>query len=161
MSERDEGRSDEVETEGREVLAGADRERERQRRDEEHARHDPRCALSHLTRRVEVRLPEDEDQQQDQERQPVRLLVPEQAPEDRLRIEEERTEGKRREQPEHEPGDVDRHERERASDATRNRLQRCRREEVRPRRTNVLDLVRRPSRAPAQNRLSHAAIVPP
>ena len=51
---RDEDRADDVEAEGREVLAGADRERERERGDEEHARHDPARALAQLARRVEA-----------------------------------------------------------------------------------------------------------
>ena len=84
----DEDRADDVEAEGREVLAGADRERERERGDEEHTGHDPAGAFAQLARRVETGAPEDEHEQQDEERQPVGLVVPEETPEDRLRVED-------------------------------------------------------------------------
>ena len=47
--DRDEDRTDDVEAERREVLSGADREREREPRDEDHARHDP-SAPSRISR---------------------------------------------------------------------------------------------------------------
>ena len=47
-------------------------------------------ALAHLARLVEARLPEDEHEQQDQEREPARLVIPEQTPEDRLRVDDQR-----------------------------------------------------------------------
>ncbi len=86
--DRDENRADNVEAERREVLAGPDGEREGERRDEEHARHHAPGALAQLARRIEARAREDEHEQQDQERQPVGLVVPEEAPEDRLGVEE-------------------------------------------------------------------------
>src|SRR5207248_10128342 len=81
---RDEDRSDNVEAEGREVLAGADRKRERDQGDEHDRRDDPPGALAQLARPVQAVAPEDEDEHERQEREPARLPVPEQVPEDWL-----------------------------------------------------------------------------
>ena len=66
-----------------------------ERGDEQHRRDDPAGALAHLARAVQAVAPEDEHEQQEQEREPVGLLVPEQVPEDRLRVEEQRAQRER------------------------------------------------------------------
>jgi len=90
-----EDRADDVQGERGEVLPRPHGECERERRDEKHTVHDTPRPLAQLTRRVEARACEDEHEQQDQERQPVGLVVPEETPEDRLRVEDVRTESKR------------------------------------------------------------------
>src|SRR6185312_4478115 len=71
---RDEEGGDQVEPEGREVLAGADRERKRERGNENDRRDDPARTLAQLAAAVEVVAPEDEDEQEDEEREPVGLV---------------------------------------------------------------------------------------
>src|SRR5262249_10867568 len=88
--DRDEDRRRDVEPERREVLAGADREREREGGDEDDRRHDPARALAKLGGAVEAVAREDEQNQQDQERQPVGLVLPKQVPENRLRVPDQR-----------------------------------------------------------------------
>ena len=100
------------------MLTGADRERERQRGDEEHGRHDAPGALAHLARRVEARLPEDEHEQQDQEREPVRLFVQSSPQRTGFGSNEQRAQRERRVETEDQPADVDRREREDADDPT-------------------------------------------
>ena len=160
---RDEHGADDVEPERREVLAGADREHQRQRRHEEHGRHDTSGSLPHLARRVQTRLPEDEHQQQDQEREPVGLVRPEQAPEDRLRLEQRGAQRQRRVEAEDQPADVDRREDRDADQTADERPNRRRRKEVRAARPDVLDDRGRVGVKPwavVQNGPGHAAIVP-
>src|SRR6476646_4036057 len=134
-----ERRTDDVEPEGREVLAGADRERKRQRSDEKYARDDTACAFASLTRRVQPSLPEDEEQQQDQERQPVALLVPDEPPEDRVRIEEVCPQAEGGVETEHEADEVDDHQREDARHPARDRPPGRDGQKVRPPEANVLE----------------------
>ena len=122
--DRDEDRTDDVQAERREVLSGADREREREPRDERDARHDPSCSFPRLARGVEPGAPEDEREQQDQKDDPVALVIPEQAPENRFRVEEDRAKRQRRIEAERQAGDVDREQRERAREAPGERLER-------------------------------------
>ena len=68
---------------GREVVPGADREGERDQRDQEQGREDPAEAGAPPALLVEPGLREDEHGDQGQEGQPVRLDAPEDAPEDR------------------------------------------------------------------------------
>ena len=150
-----------VEAEGLEVLAGADRKCERERRDEEDARDDTGRALSHFARCVEAPPPEDEHEQQDEEGEPIRLLVPEQPPEDGMGIDDERAEGQSEIQADHEPRDVDRGEDERADRASREGSQRRRCEQVRAPCADVLGRhLSVNARRLMANRLFHAAIVP-
>ena len=83
--------ADDVEAERREVLAGADRERERERGDEDDRGDDLPRALAQLARPVEAVSPEHEQQHEDQEGEPVGLGDPEQVPEDRLGIADQRS----------------------------------------------------------------------
>ena len=102
-------RGGDVEAEGREVLAGADRERERERGDEDHARHDARGRLARLARLVEAGLPEDEHEQQDQERRASSSRGPRAAPRGSASGRRSATRSaSARVEADHEPGDVDR-----------------------------------------------------
>ena len=65
------------------LVAGADRERERDHRHEQERRHDAARAGALLARRVEAAAPEDEHGHEREERQPLRLGLPGQAPEHR------------------------------------------------------------------------------
>lgn len=122
--DRHEQRTDDVEPECGEALAGPDRERKRERSDEKDARDDTCRGLPRLARFVQTGLPEDEDLQQDQKGEPVGLVIPEQPPEDRLRVDDRRAKGERCVEADHESGDVDRREHEHARDAATERLQR-------------------------------------
>ena len=92
---------------GRELVPGADRERERDQRDQDQRGEHAGEARSPLALLIQVRLREDEHGDERQERQPVGLDPPEHAPEHRLApvVELPRDEG--RVEPEHEPAEVD------------------------------------------------------
>ena len=71
------------EAEGRELVPGADPERERQQRNEEERRDDLAEPAAPLAARVEPRLREHEHHHERHEGQPLALRLPEHAPEDR------------------------------------------------------------------------------
>ena len=129
----------EVQPEGRELLARPDREDQRQHRDEEHGRDDPPQPLAHLPLRVQAGAREDEHEQEHEERQPVGLVVPQEAPQDRLGIEDERAQREREVEAEDETGHVERREQEDARRAPDERPKGAARQEVRAARANVLD----------------------
>ena len=100
-----------VQPEGRVLVARADRERERDHRDEQERRDDATGARALLARRVQPAAPEDEHRHEREERQPLRLGVPGQAPEDRPRAVVELPHDEREVERAREPAEVDRHQR--------------------------------------------------
>src|SRR6185312_12175011 len=101
-------------------------------------RDDAPRALAKLAPRVQATPPEDEQQDEDQERQPIRLLIPDESPEDRLRIDDRRSKRERGIQPDDKAADVDRRKREHAREPPQRRLQRRGRQDVRRDRTGIL-----------------------
>ena len=119
--QRDHDRADHerghVEPERRVLVAGAERERERDHHDEQQRRDDPPGAPALLPRGVQPRAPEDEHRHEREERQPVLLRVPGQPPEDRPLAVVELPQDEREVERAGEPGQVDDDERDDADRA--------------------------------------------
>ena len=114
----------------REPMAGTEREDQRDRPDERERAHDPPEPGASLALGVEAGLPEDEHRDEQQERQPVRLGLPEDAPQDRALAVDEVPERQRRVDAEGQPDHVEQNERRDARRTARDGGQRVRCEEV-------------------------------
>ncbi len=132
---RDAGRRDQPR--GREVVVGAVAERERDPGHEDERRGDLPEPGAALARGVEACLPEHEQGDRDQERQPLgRSRLPEQAPED-LVPEDQAPEDERGVEPEGEAGRVERRKRGDGEHATHEGAKGAARQDVRRRRADV------------------------
>ena len=94
-----------------ELVVDSPREDERHHRDEHERRDDAADSRPLLALGVEPRLPEDEDRDQRQEREPLLLGLPGDAPERQLVLVVEPAQRERQIEPEREPADVDRQQR--------------------------------------------------
>src|SRR6266498_1404604 len=125
--------------ERREVVAGADPDREREQRYDGERRDDLADAAATLALGVQPLLPEDEREDQREERQPLRLgVAPDQSPENWPRAVDELAHRKRSVDAEREAAEVEHEQGRDARRPARDRLERPAGEEERPARTNVL-----------------------
>ena len=112
-NDRDRGENErgDVETERGVLVPRADREDHGDDGDEKQRRHDAPGARTPLARRVQPCLPEHEDRDERQERQPVLFRAPEQAPKDRFRSAVELAQHEREIERARETGEVEQDER--------------------------------------------------
>ena len=126
-----------------EIVARADREGQRDQRNDDQRRQDPPETGSPAALLVEARLREDENRDQGQERKPVGLDAPEHAPEDRRAAVVELAGHERRVEADDQPAKVDADERGDAGEPARRRRQLAAREKERRPRSDVGDDPRR------------------
>ncbi len=120
-----------------ELMVDAPREDKSDHGDKHERRHDPSHTGAVLALGVEACLPEDEDRDQREERQPLLLRVPGHTPERELVLVVEPTEHEREVEPEREAADVDRQERRDRGEPAQERAERRSGEERGSRRADV------------------------
>ena len=124
---------------GREVVAGAKAECERDQGHEHHREHDLTDAGAQLPPTVETAHPEHEHRDDREEGKPLALRLPDDSPQRRPVAKVELAEDERHPDAEHEAGQVDCHEGGDAGEAPYDGKKRRAREEVRPARADVFD----------------------